>query len=385
MKRLSSLVVLVLMLSGCAGYQNVNPAKIDVSAYEAPAESSKFVQPDGEVKNIIFMIGDGMGINQLFLTRYITLGEDGRLNIERIPVSGLVTTFSASNLRTDSAAAATALATGMKTANGMIGQAADGTKYKTLLELAKENGKATGVVATKAVTDATPAGFTAHNPSRKNHAAIAVNMLETNPDIIMGGGRKHWDADLRKDGRDVIAEAVAAGYAYAYDLETFAAVQGGPVLGLFAEGSMDESAEEPSIQDMTDKSLEILSRDEDGFFVMIEGSQIDSYCHKHDEQEFVRRLLNFDMAVKSAIEFAAQNGNTLVIVTADHETGALMTLDNKQNPKIHWASFNHSSSPVAIYAYGPGSEMFMGMQDNVEVAAKLAALMGIAEFPQKLD
>ncbi|NQU62689.1 MAG: alkaline phosphatase [SAR324 cluster bacterium] len=373
-----------ILVSGCSSYK----PKIDTSSYTASHSTEKFKQPDGwqekEVRNVIFMIGDGMGINQIFLSRFIALGKEKRLNMERMPITGLVTTYSSSSIKTDSAAAATALATGVKTNNKMISQLPDGTKMVTLLEKAEEKGIATGLIATKAITDATPAGFSAHNVSRDNQTEIAANILANNIEIIFGGGRKYWlpeSADgSRKDGRNLVSEAKAKGYTYAATRDEFININRLPVLGLFHMKHMNETSVEPSIEEMTRKSLGLLQNHKDGFFLMVEGSQIDTECHWHDEAEFIRRVLLFDAAVKTAIDFAQKDGHTLVIVTADHETGGMMLLEDGP----HWATLDHSASPVAIFAYGPGSELFVGMHDNTELPRIIAKLLGFTNFPAKL-
>lgn len=394
MQNVRSLIVLFLvslmLLSACAGAQ-VKPSRIDTSAYRADPDQAVFAQPAGwetnAVKNVIFMIGDGMGINQIWLTQIVAAGPGGRLNIERLPVSGIVTTYSASNLMTDSAAAATALATGSKTANGVIGCLPDGTRVANLIEKAEERQMATGLVVTKAVTDATPAGFSAHNASRGDQTAIAADMFNRKIEIIFGGGLKYWrpqaSGGVRTDGRDLVAEAEKQGYRFVTGSKDLAALQTVPALGLFAAGAMDEDKRDPTLAAMTGKAVELLGRQPGGFFLMVEGSQIDTRAHVHDYEDFVRRVLDFDAAVREAIEFARKDGHTLVLVTADHETGGLVVLDGLKEPNIKWSSFNHSSSPVAIFAYGPGAYNFTGMLDNTQIPAIIARLLGFESFPKE--
>ncbi len=378
------IILSVIFISSCSSYK----FKVDTTSYMGSQSIENFKQPDGwqkkDVRNVIFMIGDGMGINQIFLSRVIALGKEKRLNMERMPITGLVTTYSSSSLKTDSAAAATALATGVKTHNKMISQLPDGAKMVTLLEKAEEKGMATGLVATKAITDATPASFSAHNVSRDNQNEIAADMLAHDIEIIFGGGRKYWLPESvdgsREDGRNLVSEAKAKGYVYAATRDEFNTINKLPALGLFGTEHMDEISTEPLIQEMTRKSLELLPKNGIGFFLMVESSQIDSECHRHDEEKYMRRLLLFDSAVKTAIDFAKKDKHTLVIVTADHETGGMIPLENGPN----WATFGHSASPVAIFAYGPGSELFAGMQDNTDIPRKIAKMLKFTNFPSRL-
>jgi len=351
----------------------------------APLEQPDTWRTDA-VKNVILMIGDGMGVNHIWLSRIASAGAQGRLNMECMPVSGLVTTHSASNLKTDSAAAATALATGRKTVNGMIGVLPDGTVPKTLLEKAEESKMATGLVVTKTVTDATPAGFSAHCATRDDQAAIASQILEQGIEVILGGGSKYWQpksqGGTRDDGRDLLAEARQQGYHILTGAQDLAKVETMPVLGLLSQNFLAEDGTEPSLAAMTAKAVRLLSRDPGGFFLLVEGSQIDTRSHRHDTPEVIERVLGFDAAVKEALSFAAQDGHTLVVVTADHETGGLAVLDGLEQPEISWASFDHSSMPVALFAYGPGAGNFTGMYDNTEVALRIAGLLGFQPFPE---
>jgi len=384
-----ALLFFSITLPACTAVQ-AGPAQIAASAYQSCPHAALPEQPAAgrttAVKNVILMIGDGMGLNHIWLTRVASAGPQGRLHMECMPVSGLVTTFSANNLKTDSAAAATALATGRKTANGMIAELPDGTRLKTLLEKAEERRMATGLIVTKAVTDATPAGFSAHNSMRDDQSAIAADILKQGIEVIMGGGRKYWlpvwQGGKRTDGRDLTSEAARRGYRYITSRQELADLRTLPVLGLWSEDNLDEDGDEPSLAAMTAKAVQLLGREPGGFFLLVEGSQIDTRSHLHDTTAVIERVLGFDAAVKEALAFAAQDGHTLVIVTADHETGGLVVLDGLEQPKISWAGFDHSSQPVPLFAYGPGSDTFTGMYDNTEVALRIARLLALTPFPE---
>ena len=393
MKRMPTLVLaaffLCALLPACAAVKS-DQARLNATLSQPSINTGTFEQPAGwqttAVRNVILMIGDGMGVNHIWLSRIAATGAHGRLNMECMPVSGLVTTYSATNLKTDSAAAATALATGRKTANGMISVLPNGTRLKTLFEKAEERQMATGLIVTKTVTDATPAAFCAHNTSRDDQYAIAVDILAHGIEVIMGGGRKYWQPTAkgggRTDGRDLTAQATQKGYRFITDRQELEDLRTLPVLGLWAENNLDEEGDQPTLAAMTAKATQLLSREPGGFFLLVEGSQIDTSSHRHDAAEVVQRVLGFDTAVKEAMTFAARDGHTLVIVTADHETGGLVVLDGPERPEISWASFDHSSTPVAIFAYGPGSSDFSGMIDNTEVALRIARLLGFTPFPE---
>ncbi|MCK9225096.1 MAG: alkaline phosphatase, partial [Candidatus Muirbacterium halophilum] len=267
------------------------------------------------VKNVIFLIGDGMGIPQITLSRVVN---EGHLVMDTLKYSGLISTHSASNNITDSAAAGTALSTGYKTTNGMIAVTPDGKSVKTILELAKESGRKTGIVTTTTVTHATPACFTAHNAARGNEYEIAENQLLTGADVMLGGGFKRYAKILDK--------VSAKNYQLVKTRDELTNIKSGKVLGLFTESYMnyelDRTVDEPSIALMTRKALELLKND-NGFFLMVEGGRIDHAAHANDPVGTVYDTLAFDKAVNEALSFAKLNRDTLIVVTADHSTGGL--------------------------------------------------------------
>ncbi len=356
--------------------------------------------PDGKesIKNIIFCIGDGMGLGQTTLARMKSAGADGMLCIERMPVIGLVRTHSANALRTDSAAAGTALACGVKTNNKMLGMTADGKKYQTILEAAKAKGMRTGLVATSTITHATPASFAAHVESRRMENEIARQLIAKKIHVLLGGGRQHFlpisDANSkRNDNTDLIRQAKKAGYCYVQTAEELKNAYGPYLLGLFQLGPLNTRPPEPTLAELTQKAIEALnSKDKKplnkGFFLMVEGSQIDWACHDNDVNNTLRLVLCFDKAVKSAVEFALKDGQTLVVATADHETGGLTINDGSlkgDNLDVHWSTKGHSCLPVPLYAIGPNADMFSGVYDNTEVPKKFAQLLGIKSFPKVMD
>jgi alkaline phosphatase len=359
----------------------------DFSFYKPASETEPYPPIRGSnVRNIIFCIGDGMGLGQVALARLTAAGPDGKLYMERMPVTALVRTHSANALVTDSAASATALATGFKTNNGMVGMLPDGRKPLTILEAAKELGMATGLVATSAITDATPACFGAHVKNRRNQTKIAEDLIANKIDVLLGGGRQYFlpgsDANSeRKDKKDLISKAENSGYCYCQTAEELKSVQGTCLLGLFQLGPLTTEAPEPTLAELTEKAIEVLSKNTKGFFLMVEGSQIDWACHDNDANNTIKQTLRFDEAVGSALKFAARDKHTLVVVTADHETGAL-AVTGAGSVEPCWATKGHSALPVPLYAFGPGAEMFAGVYDNTRIPKRFAQLLGIKPFPR---
>jgi alkaline phosphatase len=313
--------------------------------------------------------------------------------MERLPVAGVVRTFSANRAVTDSAAAVTALACGVKTKNGTIGIGMDKKAYASILEALAKKGWRTGLAATSSITHATPAGFASHVSSRSSEVDIAEQIFDNRVDVLLGGGRKFWQAG-GENGNNLIVMAQRAGYDLVQSREEMMELTTGPVLGLFAENGMTTLAPEPSLAEMTQKAITLLSaKSKDWFapapkfFLMVEGSQIDWAGHANDTENSVRQVLLFDMAVKEAIDFARQDQQTLVIVTSDHETGGMLLPDDKSdNSKVaaDWNSKSHTGADVPLFAYGPGSEEFAGALDNTDIPQKIAKLMNVSPFPQAL-
>jgi len=372
----------------------------DLSFYKGPESDSTLVNiKGGKVRNIILCIGDGMGANHIALARNQTLGQDKKLHLERLPVLGLVRTHSADAAVTDSAASATAMACGIKTNNGMLSVAPDGTAYRTILEILDKKGWRIGLVATSTITHATPAAFAAHMPSRSQQQQIARQMLDCRVDILLGGGRKYWlpegyGSGVRTDGQNLLAQAQAGGWQIIETKQQLNNLPPGPAIGLFANDALTTIEPEPSLSEMAAAAIKLLSSTskdwfapEPKFFVMIEGSQIDQAAHANDAERCIRQTLLFDMAVKEALDFASMDKHTLLIVTADHETGGLALTAGKKDQKIaaYWTSKGHTAAEVPLFAFGPGSENFSGSFDNTEIPRKIAALLGLAEFPKQLE
>jgi alkaline phosphatase len=310
-------------------------------------------------KYVFYMIGDGMGSAQRQVAEYYLQHKTGdasvHLAMNTLPVTGINTTHSSSSLITDSAAAATALATGHKTDNGMIAVTPDGTEVKTLIEVAEEKGIATGLISTTRLTHATPASFASHNPSRNDENGIALDFVDSGVDFFAGGGLRYFVSDTdpqkygatdavgatikskREDGKDLVAMFADQGYS------TFIGAQGAEAFTsytpkgeeqVFAAFTYTHNPYEidrintenncPSLAEMTQKGVDVLSQYEDGFFLMVEGGRIDHACHANDAAGAIYDTFAFDDAIKVALDFyAAHPEETAIVVVGDHETGGM--------------------------------------------------------------
>ncbi|WP_448376213.1 alkaline phosphatase [Fervidobacterium sp.] len=279
--------------------------------------------------NIIYLVGDGMSFNQLLLASIL----EGRvLTTMTLPYTGITTTYSADSWVTDSAPAGSALFGGYKTLNRAIGVLPNGTPMPSMFEIAKRAGYNIGLAVTCRVTHATPAAMYGHVPSRDDEVTLAKQLADSGVvDVIFGGG---WDMFVptaqggrRTDGLSLIEQMRKNGYEYITTIEQLKTVQSSKVVGLFAKGHLDpvsnRPAAQPTLDVMTQKALEILSKEGKPFMLMVEGSQIDWEAHANDFYGVWKETVEFDNAVRVALEFAAKDGNTLVVVLGDHETGGL--------------------------------------------------------------
>lgn len=356
-------------------------------AQSASPDLREGLRDDGtHPRNIVLLIGDGMGTAHLSLLR---LMDQARI-FDAFPVAGFSQTESADHLVTESAAAATALGTGVRTNSRIVGLAPDGSPLRNLLERARERGKSTGVVVTSSVTHATPAAFMAHVSSRELQYDIAEQIAASGPEVVMGGGKKFFlpknKGGGRADGRDLTGEMADAGYrvilgdAASAQLSVPANVMPGDRLLFLGadDGLPSAGAREVSLRDMVMHALALLSAREAGFVLVVEGSQIDWAGHDNDFTTLKKELRDFHDAVGEVLSFARSDGSTAVIVTADHETGGLALVG--QNPDGSdvtglWVSGDHTASMVPVLAAGPGSARFGGIHRNDEIGQLLQALL----------
>ncbi|MBM4264292.1 MAG: alkaline phosphatase [Deltaproteobacteria bacterium] len=318
----SILFFFLIVVSGCAA--------------RAPESSAP------KARNVILLIGDGMGFSELALARLASVGPGGKLHMDHPPYLTAMTTHALDKVVTDSAASGVAMASGEKTNNHSIGVDPDGKPLSTVLEEAKASGKSTGLVSTSRITDATPAVFAAHlNVPREAIGArwendVPASYLKTGVDVMLGGGLRHWipkstSGSARADESDHLAAASKSGYRVARSRDELTAIEATSttkVLGLFTPSYMSfeidrDAKREPSLAEMTAKSLEILGRNPNGFFLMVEAGLIDVAAHAWDGATLVREVIALDAAVKVAFDYAQRRNDTLVLVTADHAAGGL--------------------------------------------------------------
>ena len=392
----------------------------------AQAQDATPVDGGELAKNIIFMMGDGMGQAHRDFGQLVTVGAYDRLVMDTLPVLGLQGTNSvtpdAGTLITDSAASATAFATGFKTFNGAIGVDPSGNNVTNLAELAKAAGKSIGLVTTSQVTDASPAAFAAHVDDRDKQSEIARQYITDNKvDLILGGGEDRWlpagtagaypdnppedtEEQSGSDQGDLIAMAKSQGYQYISDAAGLQSATGPLLLGLFANEEMFQQRPEGegdiydpvvSLNDMVTAAIAILSQNPNGFLLFVEEEATDEFSHQNNATYVLKGVQELDKAVKTALDFATADGETLLLVTADHECGGL-TLEGPADEqgevadgpfdvansgyqfKVDWTTQGHTGVRVPLTATGPGSASFAGYYENTQIFVKLATAAGFA-------
>jgi alkaline phosphatase len=376
------------LISACTPPQYV--AKNSLVGSEKTMSTTATKRP----KNIILMIGDGMGLGQVTAGMYMN---NNHLSLEQFTTIGLHKNYpddDEDGLITDSAAGATSFACGVKTYNAAIGVGVDSLPRTTILELAESHGLATGLVATCNIQHATPASFIAHCKNRALFEDIALDFLKTDIDLFIGGGKTPFDN--RKDGRNLLNDFKKKGYYIndwtQADLDTltfptnqnvgFLTANLQPLMATQGRNYLPVASQKAC--DFLKKRSEIGGNK--GFFAMIEGSQIDWGGHAGDPDYIVGEMLDFNKAIEKVLEFAKKDGNTLVIVTADHETGGFAVLKGSKMGKIiggfaapyeeKTKSRYHTGSMIPVYAFGPGSEAFGGIYENTAIFDKMKMLFG---------
>ncbi len=346
------------------------------------------------ITNVVLMIGDGMGPEHVRAASWFAHGRERALFMESLPHRAEVVTCPAYRIPpgqnpasvpakvTDSAAAATAMATGRKVFNGVLSLAlpGDGSPLETILERYAKQGRKTGLVSTAHLTDATPAAFASHVRNRSQSVEIWIQMVEKiRPDLLLGGRDKNpaaaWDP----------AKGHAGGYCLVTNrTELWSAVSNRAtrILGLFSDGGpmcyeydfvrgiRSDYSQVPHLSEMAQAALEFLSQGTNGFFLMIEGACIDKASHRNELERMVHEVVEFDRAVARVVDWARARGDTLVLVTADHECGGLKVVEGAsagQMPKVTWASRQHTGVNVELWAVGPGAERVQGLLDNTDI------------------
>lgn len=330
------------------------------------------------VRNVIFLIGDGMGLSH---TSMLEIEENYRpLAFDRAQSVALVATRSANNRVTDSAAAGTALATGSKTNNSTLGLTPDSVELTSMMELAHDKGLATGLVVTCYLQHATPAAFYANSKSRSRYDAITEQLVACDFDVLIGGGTRWMNEERWQQLRD-------KGYTLVDREEALAAAEGDRLLAMVAEEYLPKAPLRGDyLPKATAKALEVLSRNKEGFMLMVEGSQIDGAGHANDAAYLLEEMRDFERTVVVAMDFADHHKGTLVVVTADHETGGLSMPSGKSDFTLsesgidyRFGSGSHTGIRVPAYFYGAGAEQFGGLMDNTELAQEIMRVAGLKE------
>lgn len=403
-KKMLAGVTLSLALIGSIGFNQIADAK----------SSNHYTNPK-KAKNVIVFVGDGMGASHREAIRLATKGLTGDLSMNKMPYVGNVHTSSTSVV-TDSAAAATAMASGVKTYNGAIGVNPDKKPVKTVLEMADKAGKSTGLVTTSQITDATPAAFGAHVEDRSKQSDIAKQYLENSRvDVLLGGGEDFWypagnpgkfqdnpAKDVKEQSKgtqgNLVAEAKHMGYKYVTDKDGLMKTKNDKILGLFANEEMFEQRPEGegdlynpvvSLPDMTKKAIDTLSQNKRGFFLMVEEEGTDEMSHENNGKLMIKAGKQLDKSVEVAKKFAQKHPETLVLVVADHECGGLSIeevngsdesgdgISKEDGPftvahsndqfTLDWTTSGHGGVSVPLTAMGPGADQLAGTYENTNI------------------
>ncbi len=372
MLRLLLIIFPAFILAACVPRGGENPNAL--ANQKAPDEIS-FRKP----RNIVLLIGDGMGLTQVSAAMYMN---GNSLHLERCTHVGLHKTHSSDDLVTDSAAGATAMSCGVKTYNNAIGVDNNGNPVKTIMEEAIEKGFYTGIVVTSSITHATPASFYAHQKDRKMMEEIADDLLSSNVDFFVGGGKKYFDQ--RKDDRNLIEKFNERGYVISdFIAQDFQKVKidNSKKFGFFTANAEPL----PLLQgrdyfiDASSAALNYLrSKSDKPFFLMIEGSQIDWGGHANDANYIVSEMIEFDKVIGKILDFAEADGETLVIVAADHETGGFAINPGSRLDSLvtGFTTDKHTATMVPVFAFGPGAELFSGIYENTAIHAKMKKALG---------
>ena len=373
----------IFSLSLVLATSSVSAQSVNQQSYtfDKPYKVEKVNAPRGKkVKNVILMIGDGMSLMHI---QAAWTCNRGHLWLENAQYTGLSKTPATNRLITDSGSGGTSLATGYKTCYHAVGVDEDGNKLKSLVDYAKEAGKAAGVAVTCRLWDATPCDFLSHNIDRDKEQELIAEMTNSPVDYVFGGGAKFFTN--RKDGRNIFKELEKKGYKVftsRKDLETISKEKGNSKVYCvpFEVDTPLPDERGDLLARASIAGMNLLNQNKNGFFMMIEGSQLDDYGHFNQLDMLMKETLDFDQTFGRVIKWAAQDGETLVVVTADHETGGMTVLDGDYKEgrvEVNFSTKNHSGTMVPVYAFGPGSENFSGFMDNTDICWKIKALMNM--------
>lgn len=370
--KISFVFTLLLLLVGCKSSTTVS--------YDLEENDKEF---QDYPTNIILLIGDGMGLTQISAAMY---SNNNRLALAKFPVIGFHKSHAANELITDSAAGGTAIACGIKTNNGNIGTDENGLPTISILEELDSMNFSTGMIVTSTIVHATPAAFAAHRARREMYEEIALDYLDANVDLLIGGGRQYFQ-NREMDDRDLINEFENKGYLVVDQLYTTMNKIKWPLDKNLLYFTADKQpltvsggrnylsfAVRQGVQYLEQKSNK-------GFFLLVEGSQIDWMNHANDGRGVVMETLDFDRAIWEAVQYANRKGNTLVLVTADHESGGMsIEADSRMNKlKYGFTTNGHTAAMIPVFAYGPGANLFRGIYENTSIYHKMRAALGLKE------
>lgn len=330
-------------------------------------------------KNLILLIGDGMGLSHITAA---SVANRQPLHMERCRHIGLTKVYAYDKLVPSSASAITAIASGVRTNYEHIGVDVAGQPAPNIAQIAAAAGYATGMVTTAFIADATPAGFFAHNPDRYDREGIAMDLLQSQLQVVIGGGRDHYNK--RSDGLNLLDSLIARNFQVFDNLAEAKSVTQGKVAVFTDEFRPPKISEGRGdmLNDATKLALKLLQNNEKGFFLMVEGAQIDWAGHAHDNNWLIDEMLDFDKAVGVALVFAEKHGNTLVLVVSDHETGGYAVTGGDELSGEAYGEFVttfHTADMVPLFADGPGAAAFMGVYENTELFYKMLNYYGLSQ------
>ena len=351
------------------------------------------------VKNVILLIPDGQSVGGTTLARWYNGGKP--LAVDEM-ACGLVRTYSSDAAIADSAPSGTAMATGFKSHTGFVGVLPDvnsmpgmnplakGDERKpiaSVLEAAQLAGKSTGIIATSEIMHATPADFTAHDPSRKNYDNLSEQQVYQDIDVVLGSGEKYFTKEVRGDGEDLVSEIKNLGYDYVTSIEEMNSSDSEKIWGMFAPVDMAydfdrDPSKEPSLAEMTSKAISTLSKNENGFFLLVEGSKVDWAAHANDPIGVISDTLAFDDAVKVALDFAKKDGNTVVISVTDHGNGGITignTATDSNYDKLHIDEYIEPLKKATLTGEGVEKLLNDDRSNIVEVMSKYYGVDDLTE------
>lgn len=372
---------LLLLATALFATQSINADNFELQKYTNPApyKVEAVKSPTGKkVKNVILMIGDGMSLAHI---QCAWTCNRGQLWLENCPVIGLSETPIINRLVADSGSGGTALAIGQQTIYHAVGVDGNGKAYPSLIDVAHKKGLSTGVAVTCRLWDATPCDFLAHNVDRDEEELLVGQFPDSPVDYVFGGGAKLFNPENRVDGRNIFAELEQKGYNILHSYDAFKEYKGGKAWCVpFSVDTPLPADRKDMLAQAALKEVELMDGNDKGFFLMVEGSQLDDYGHFNDISLLMEETLDFDQTVGALMKWAEKDGETLIVVTADHETGGLALLGGSLHTgsvEVKFTTGDHSGVMVPVYAFGPGCENFKGFYTQKEIFHKIKALLNL--------